>query len=67
MEKLNYKDSGVDIAEGNALVENLKGLVKQTFNPNVLGGIGSFSGAFLLPNGYMSLFSWRQLMVWALS
>ncbi|TLD85632.1 phosphoribosylformylglycinamidine cyclo-ligase [Helicobacter sp. MIT 05-5294] len=52
MEKLNYKDSGVDIAEGNALVENLKGLVKQTFNPNVLGGIGSFSGAFLLPSGY---------------
>lgn len=52
MEKLNYKDSGVDIAEGNALVENLKGLVKQTFNPNVLGGIGSFSGAFLLPSAY---------------
>lgn len=52
MEKLNYKDSGVDIAEGNALVENLKGLVKQTFNANVLGGIGSFSGAFLLPSGY---------------
>ena len=52
MEKLNYKDSGVDIVEGNALVENLKGLVKQTFSPNVLGGIGSFSGAFLLPSGY---------------
>lgn len=52
MEKLNYKDSGVDIAEGNALVEDLKGLVKQTFNQNVLGGIGSFSGAFLLPSGY---------------
>lgn len=52
MEKLNYKDSGVDIAEGNALVENLKGLVQQTFSPNVLGGIGSFSGAFLLPSGY---------------
>lgn len=52
MEKLNYKNSGVDIVEGNALVENLKGLVKQTFSPNVLGGIGSFSGAFLLPSGY---------------
>lgn len=52
MEKLNYKDSGVDIVEGNALVENLKELVKQTFIPNVLGGIGSFSGAFLLPNNY---------------
>ena len=50
MQKLNYKDSGVDIAEGNALVENLKGLVKSTFNANVLGGIGSFSGAYALPS-----------------
>ena len=52
MDKLNYKDSGVDIAKGNALVADLKNLVKQTFNANVLGGIGSFSGAFLLPSGY---------------
>lgn len=52
MQKLNYKDSGVDIAEGNALVESLKGLVKSTFNANVLGGIGSFSGAYALPSGY---------------
>ena len=52
MQKLNYKDSGVAIAEGNALVENLKGLVKSTFNANVLGGIGSFSGAYALPSGY---------------
>ena len=52
MQKLNYKDSGVDIAEGNVLVENLKGLVKSTFNANVLGGIGSFSGAYALPSGY---------------
>lgn len=52
MQKLNYKDSGVDIAEGNALVENLKGLVQSTFNANVLGGIGSFSGAYALPSGY---------------
>ena len=52
MQKLNYKDSGVDIAEGNALVENLKGLVKSTFNANVLGGIVSFSGAYALPSGY---------------
>ena len=52
MRKLNYKDSGVDIQEGNALVESLKGLVKSTFNANVLGGIGSFSGAYELPKGY---------------
>ncbi|CAM2948649.1 phosphoribosylformylglycinamidine cyclo-ligase [Helicobacter burdigaliensis] len=52
MKKLNYKDSGVDIEEGNALVDNLKSLVKSTFNANVLGGIGSFSGAYALPSGY---------------
>ncbi|MDE5592214.1 MAG: phosphoribosylformylglycinamidine cyclo-ligase [Helicobacter sp.] len=52
MKKLSYKDSGVDIAEGNALVEGLKEMVKSTFNPNVLGGIGSFSGAYALPGGY---------------
>ncbi|WP_104721620.1 phosphoribosylformylglycinamidine cyclo-ligase [Helicobacter mesocricetorum] len=52
MKKLSYKDSGVDIAEGNALVEGLKNLVQSTFNANVLGGIGSFSGAYALPSGY---------------
>ncbi len=52
MEKLSYKDSGVDIAEGNALVEDLKDLVQSTFDANVLGGIGSFSGAYKIPNGY---------------
>lgn len=52
MKKFSYKDSGVDIQEGNALVDDLKSLVKSTFNANVLGGIGSFSGAYALPSGY---------------
>lgn len=45
---ISYKDAGVDIDAGNNFVEAIKPLVKQTFNPNVLGGIGSFSGAFAL-------------------
>lgn len=49
---ISYKDSGVDIDEGNALVEGLKPLVKSTFNQNVIGGIGSFAGAYALPSGY---------------
>ena len=49
---ISYKDSGVDIDEGNALVEGLKPLVKSTFNANVIGGIGSFAGAYALPSGY---------------
>lgn len=50
--KLDYKDSGVNIQEGNELVENLKEVVKKTFNNQVIGGIGSFSGAYAMPSGY---------------
>ncbi|MCX2717145.1 phosphoribosylformylglycinamidine cyclo-ligase [Helicobacter sp. MIT 21-1697] len=49
---ISYKDSGVDIDEGNALVEGLKPLVTSTFDKNVIGGIGSFAGAYALPSGY---------------
>ena len=52
MMKISYKDSGVDIDAGNSLVEKIKPLVKETFNENVIGGIGSFAGAFRLPKGY---------------
>lgn len=51
MDKISYKDSGVNIDEGNALVDGIKGLVKSTFNSNVIGGIGSFAGAYALPSG----------------
>lgn len=52
MEKISYKDSGVNIDEGNALVQALKPLVKSTFDNNVIGGIGSFAGAYALPQGF---------------
>jgi phosphoribosylformylglycinamidine cyclo-ligase len=50
--KLSYKDAGVDIDAGNAFVENIKPFVKSTFDDNVIGGIGSFAGAYALPTGY---------------
>jgi len=50
--KISYKDAGVDIDAGNSLVEKIKPFVKETFNQNVVGGIGSFAGAFRLPAGY---------------
>jgi phosphoribosylformylglycinamidine cyclo-ligase len=50
--KISYKDAGVDIDAGNSLVEKIKPFVKETFNQNVVGGIGSFAGAFRLPTGY---------------
>ena len=50
--KISYKESGVDIDAGNSLVEKIKPLVKETFSENVVGGIGSFAGAFRIPKGY---------------
>ena len=52
MSKISYKDSGVDIDAGNDFVSEIKPFVKETFNKNVIGGIGSFAGAYELPSGY---------------
>jgi len=52
MATISYKDSGVDIDAGNAFVEAIKSDVKSTFDSNVIGGIGSFAGAYALPTGY---------------
>ena len=52
MSQISYKDAGVDIDAGNSFVENIKPLVKSTSIPGVMGGIGSFAGAFELPSGY---------------
>ncbi len=49
---MDYRSAGVDIEAGNALVERIKPIVKQTRTPGVLGGIGGFGGLFELPQGY---------------
>ena len=43
---MDYKSSGVDIEAGYRSVELMKRHVKNTMRPEVLGGIGGFSGAF---------------------
>ena len=48
MSELNYKNAGVDIEAGYKSVEMIKGYVKETMRPEVLGGLGGFSGAFSL-------------------
>ena len=52
MDKVSYKDSGVDINEGNALVDKIKPLVKKTFDSNVIGSLGSFAGAYEMPSNF---------------
>ncbi|RJG49082.1 phosphoribosylformylglycinamidine cyclo-ligase [Motilimonas pumila] len=49
---LSYKDAGVDIDAGNALVERIKGVSKRTKRPEVLGGLGGFGALCQLPTGY---------------
>ena len=46
---LNYRDSGVDIDAGSALVERIKPAVRRTHRKEVLNDIGGFAGLFALP------------------
>ena len=45
---LTYRDAGVDIDAGEAVVERIKPLVRRTLRPEVLGGLGGFGGLFAL-------------------
>ncbi|GAC1608586.1 MAG: phosphoribosylformylglycinamidine cyclo-ligase [Myxococcales bacterium] len=47
-----YRDAGVDIEEGDALVERIKPHARRTLRPEVLAGIGGFGGLFQIPKGY---------------
>ena len=49
---LSYKDAGVDIDAGNALVERIKGVAKKTKRPEVMGGLGGFGALCQIPTGY---------------
>ena len=48
---LSYKDAGVDIDAGHALVERIKPAVARTRRPEVLSGLGGFGALFALPPG----------------
>ena len=49
---LSYKDAGVDIDAGDALVERIKPLARKTLRPGVLAGIGGFGALFEVPKHY---------------
>jgi phosphoribosylformylglycinamidine cyclo-ligase len=50
--RITYRDAGVDIDAGDALVDRIKPLVKRTQRPEVLAGIGGFGALVELPAGY---------------
>jgi phosphoribosylformylglycinamidine cyclo-ligase len=47
-----YRDAGVDIDVGDALVERIKPIVRRTLRPEVLAGIGGFGALVEIPAGY---------------
>ncbi len=51
-QSLSYKDAGVDIDAGDALVERIKTSVKRTTRPEVMGGLGGFGAMCAIPAKY---------------
>ncbi len=51
-QSLSYAAAGVDIDAGNALIERIKPIVRNTFRPGVLTGLGGFGALFEIPPGY---------------
>lgn len=51
---LSYKDAGVDIDAGEALVSRIKSVAKATARPEVVGGLGGFGALCRIPQGYKS-------------
>lgn len=49
---LTYREAGVDIDAGDALVERIKGHVRRTHRPEVMTDLGGFAGMCALPSGY---------------
>jgi len=49
---ISYRDAGVDIEAGDALVEQIKPYAKRTMRPEVLGGIGGFGSLFEVPKKF---------------
>ncbi|WP_431660351.1 phosphoribosylformylglycinamidine cyclo-ligase [Pantanalinema rosaneae] len=51
---MEYREAGVDVEAGRAFVQRIRQMVDSTTRPEVLGGLGGFSGLFQLPTGYQS-------------
>lgn len=49
---MDYRDAGVDVEAGRAFVNRIRRMVDSTTRPEVLGGVGGFSGLFQMQAGY---------------
>jgi len=49
---MSYRDAGVDIEAGDALIEQIKPFAKRTMRPEVLAGIGGFGSLFEMPKKF---------------
>jgi len=49
---ISYRDAGVDMEAGDALVEQIKPYAKRTMRPEVLAGIGGFGSLFEMPKKF---------------
>lgn len=49
---MDYREAGVDVEAGRQFVQRIRNLVESTHRPEVMGGLGGFSGFFQLPTGY---------------
>jgi phosphoribosylformylglycinamidine cyclo-ligase len=49
---MDYRQAGVDVEAGRTFVQQIRSLVERTYRPEVMGGLGGFSGFFELPGGY---------------
>jgi phosphoribosylformylglycinamidine cyclo-ligase len=52
MNRLTYRDAGVNVEAGDEAVRRIAPLARATFRPEVLGGIGAFAGFVRVPAGY---------------
>ncbi len=51
-QSMSYRDAGVDIEAGDALVDQIKPFAKRTMRPEVLAGIGGFGSLFEMPKKF---------------
>jgi phosphoribosylformylglycinamidine cyclo-ligase len=51
LKSVTYKDAGVDIQKGNAVLQQTKASIQETYTSNVLSELGGFGGLFHFPQG----------------